>query len=349
MTSEVHERPAFVPIGYCRVGPLCSIPALLGRFGCDALSMLSRTDLPPDVFANPDQIMSYPDACRLLDHCATVTGCAHFGLLVGQSCSLAGLGFVGTVVRASNDVAGALRTLVRYLPLFDRGSVLSIRAAETDVWFAYGIVAGGVRGAAQAYDLSLMIAFNTLKELCGSCWSPSFVTLPHRAPADVRPFQALFGTKVTFDASEAALVFDRFWLGRPLALSAGAERLRLLDRAARIEAMLDITTSEQVRRQLRANLPTHWLSEKDAASRLQMTTRTLRRRLADEGTRFRAIVDQLRHETALQFLSTSRLECADIALLLGYSESSVFSRAFRRWSGQSPDEWRSVQVTETAP
>ena len=112
--------------------------------------------------------------------------------------------------------------------------------------------------------------------------------------------------------------------------------------------MLDVTTGELVRRQLRASLPAHWLSEKDVASRLQMTTRTLRRQLADEGTRFRAIVDQLRYETALQFLSTSRLGCADIALLLGYSESSVLSRAFRRWSGQSPDEWRSAQVTATA-
>ena len=348
MTSKIHQRPAFVPIGYCRVGPLCSIPALLGRFGCDAHSVLSRTDLPLDSFAHPDQIMSYPDAGRLLDDCAAATGCAHFGLLVGRSCSLAGLGLVGTVTRAANDVAEALRTLIRYLPLFDRGAVLSIRAAEEDVLLSYGMLAGGMKGAAQAYDLSLMIVFNTIKELCGSCWSPSAVTLPHKQPADVRPFRTLFGTNVDFDAPEATLVFDRFWLGRPLALSTGTERLRLLDHAARIEAMLDVTTGELVRRQLRASLPAHWLSEKDVASRLQMTTRTLRRQLADEGTRFRAIVDQLRYETALQFLSTSRLGCADIALLLGYSEASVLSRAFRRWSGQSPDEWRSAQVTATA-
>jgi AraC-like DNA-binding protein len=159
----------------------------------------------------------------------------------------------------------------------------------------------------------------------------------------------LFGTKVTFDAAEAALVFDRFWLERPLTHSTEAERLRLLDHAARIEAMLDVTTSEQVRRQLRASLPAQWLSENDVATRIHMTPRTMRRRLDEEGTRFRAIVEQLRYQMARQFLSTSQLDCVDIALLLGYSEASAFSRAFRRWSGQSPDAWRSAQVLATAP
>ena len=347
MTSKFRKRMAFVPAGYCRVGPLCSIPALLGRFGHDMGSILSRSGLPPDLFAHPDQILSYPDACRLVEDCARVTGCAHFGLLIGQSCSLAGLGFVGTVASAATDVAEALLMLVRFLPLFDRGAVLSVRTTGDDALFAYGIVAGGLNGTAQAYDLSLMIAFNTLKELCGSCWSPSAVTLPHKAPADVRPFHMLFGTKVTFDAVEAALVFDRVWLERPLTHSTEAERLRLLDHAARIEAMLDVTTSEQVRRQLRASRPAQLLSENDVATSLHMTPRTMRRRLDEEGTHFRGIVEQLRYQTARQFLSTSQLDCVDIALLLGYSEASAFSRAFRRWSGQSPNAWR-AQVTPTA-
>lgn len=343
-----NEPPAFAPHGHCRIGPMCSIPDLLQRFGCDVSSVLAQTALPPDIFAHPDQIISYLDAGRLLDDCATATGCAHFGLLVGQGCSMAGLGLVGHAARAATDVSEALRTLVRFLPLFDRGAAISIRLDGDDAHITYGILAGAMRGAAQAYDLSLMIAFNTLKELCGSCWSPSVVTLPHAAPADVRSYRSLFGTQVSFDAWEAALVFDRFWLTRPLAHSTDAERLRLLGHAARIEAMLDVTTSEQVRRQLRASLPAQWLSENDVATQLHMTNRTLRRRLEDEGTHFRGIVEQLRYATAREFLQASRLECVDIALLLGYSDASALSRAFQRWSGQSPTAWRSTQATAAA-
>jgi AraC-like DNA-binding protein len=74
----------------------------------------------------------------------------------------------------------------------------------------------------------------------------------------------------------------------------------------------------------------------------------MRRRLADEGTSFRAIVDQLRYATALQFLSTSLVTCTDVALLLGYSDSSAFSRSFQRWSGRSPNQWRAAQMIAAA-
>ncbi len=320
MQLSDRETPPLVPAGSCRIGPLCSIPDLLTQFGCDVTTVLLQAGTSPDVFKHPDQTMRYPDAGQLLDDCVAATGCAHFGLLVGQRCSLAGLGLVADVARAATNVGEALRTLTRFLPLFDRGSALSIRIIGNDAQFSYGILAGGMPGAAQVYDLALMIAFNTLKDLCGSCWLPSAVTMPHKAPSDVRPFRRLFETEVTFDATEASLVFDSFWLARSLAYSTSAERLRLLENAAKIAAMLDMTTSEQVRRQLRANLPARWLRENQVAAQLQMTTRTLRRRLADEGTNFRAIVDQLRYETAQQFLSTSLLDCTDIALLLGYAE-----------------------------
>jgi len=109
--------------------------------------------------------------------------------------------------------------------------------------------------------------------------------------------------------------------------------------------MLDITIAERVRRQLRANLPKRWLTEEEVAAQLMMSPRVLRMRLADHGANFRAIVEELRFETARQFLSTSRLDFNNIALLLGYSEASAFSRAFRRWSGKAPSEWRAAQAT----
>jgi AraC-like DNA-binding protein len=145
---------------------------------------------------------------------------------------------------------------------------------------------------------------------------------------------------VRFDEAEAAIVFDSFMLGRPLSASTAAERLRLLDRAAKIESMLDISIVERGRRQLRASLPTRWLTEEEVAARLMISPRVLRLRLAEADSSFRAIVEELRYETARQFLATSVLAFNDVALLLGYSEVSAFSRAFRRWSGAPPSVWR---------
>lgn len=292
--------------------------------------------------------MDYREGGRLLAACSARTECAHFGLLVGQRCSVAGLGLVGGLARAEIDVGAALRTIVRYLPLFDRGSTLTLRIDGEDASLIFGILTPGMQGADQLYDLAVTVAFNTLKDLCGSCWRPTRVTLPHRAPADARPFRSHYGAEVRFDEAEAAIVFDNFMLGRPLSASTAAERLRLLDRAAKIESMLDISTVERVRRCLRASLPAEWLTEDEVAERLMMSPRVLRLRLAEAGSSFRAIVEELRYETARQFLATSVLGFNDVALLLGYSEASAFTRAFRRWSGAPPSLWRAAQASEGA-
>src|SRR5271156_2022420 len=164
MNPASEERALLVPSGSARIGPICSIPGLLAEFS--------------------------GDAGRLFAACAARTGCPHFGLLIGQRCSLAGLGLVGNVARVERDVGSALWTIVRYLPLFDRGSVLALRVADEDVSLIFGILAGSITGIDQFYDLSIAIAFNTVRDLCGSCWRPSRVTLPHKAPADIRPYRA---------------------------------------------------------------------------------------------------------------------------------------------------------------
>jgi len=344
MNAPSPRMTPLVPAGCARIGPICSIPAVLAELGFDATELLSGIGFSPSLFDDPDQVMDYRDGGRLLAACAARTGCAHFGLLVGQRCSVAGLGLVGGLARAETNVSAALQTIVRYLPLFDRGGVLTLRLDHEAASLIFGVLTAGMAGADQLYDLAIAVAFNTLKDLCGSCWRPTRVTLPHRAPADPRPFRSCYGAEVRFDEAEAAIVFDRFFLGRPVAASAAAERLRLLDRAAKIESMLDMTFVERVRRELRASLPTDWLTEEEVAARLMISSRVLRLRLAGTGSSFRAIMEELRYETARQYLATSVLEFNDVALLLGYSEASAFTRAFRRWSGAPPSVWRAAQA-----
>ena len=72
------------------------------------------------------------------------------------------------------------------------------------------------------------------------------------------------------------------------------------------------------------------------------------RTIAEAGSSFRTIVEELRYETARQYLATSLLEFSDVALMLGYSEASAFSRAFRRWSGVAPSAWRE-RLAATSP
>jgi len=84
------------------------------------------------------------------------------------------------------------------------------------------------------------------------------------------------------------------------------------------------------------------VSGDDAARHLHLHRRTLNRRLSEAGTTFRQVLDQVRFELAREMLSDTRLHIAEIAARLGYRTPSAFTRAFRRWSGNSPAHWRAV-------
>jgi AraC-like DNA-binding protein len=81
-------------------------------------------------------------------------------------------------------------------------------------------------------------------------------------------------------------------------------------------------------------------SAEATAAAMHITSRTLHRRLANEGTNFRLLLQQTRHQLAQQYLQDSRLQLVEVAQLLGYSEQSALSRAFKDWSGQTPAQYR---------
>ncbi len=100
------------------------------------------------------------------------------------------------------------------------------------------------------------------------------------------------------------------------------------------------STSALVKREVAAALPTGAPRQDVIARRLAVSPRTRQRRLSSEGTNFSAIVDEVRHERASLLLDDPRLSASEVTFLLGYGEPAAFFRAFKRWTGQTPQEWR---------
>ncbi len=99
----------------------------------------------------------------------------------------------------------------------------------------------------------------------------------------------------------------------------------------------------RLKRLLQERLPSGDPSQEELAACLSMTTRSLQRRLAEVGTSYRALINQTRHELALEYLAQTRYGVSDIAYLLGFAEVSAFTRAFKRWTGQTPSAWREAR------
>jgi AraC-like DNA-binding protein len=322
------------------VGAISHIPEVLRDLGADPAEVLAAADFDPALFDDPGNLVSYRTATHVFRVCTERTGCQHFGLLQGQKSGLDALGLVGLLVKYAPDVGAALRNLVRYLHLDIRGAVTTLEADGKLAMFGYEIYALGAEATDQVADASLANMFNVMTELCGPHWKPIEVRFEHRRPADLAPFHRFFQAPLHFGMQENALVFAASWLSRPLSAADPALNRLLRDKVEELEALHRGDLPGQVRSILRTALPANHGSAEQVAALLSMHSRTLHRRLAAFGTNFRVLVDECRYEIARQMLMDTDRDVGHIAYVLGYADMSAFARAFRRWSGTSPGNWR---------
>jgi AraC-like DNA-binding protein len=325
-----------------RIGGSLAIPAILRSLGADPAEVLAEAGVDLELFDDPNNLISFATRGRLLAHCVARTGCTHFGLLVGKENGLRSLGLVGLLVKYSPDVGTALRSLIRYMHLHVRSAVTALAVDGGVASFSYDIVEPNVEAHDQAGDGAMAAYYNGLRELCGPEWKPLEVCFAHRKPVDAGPYRRYFRVPLHFDAEQYALRFSAYWLNRRLP-ETDPELLRLLQSQIDVlEARSSEALPDQLRRVLRAGLFTGHARTDNVARLLSMTGRSLNRRLNAFGTSFQELLDETRFEIARQMLEDSAMEAGQIAELLGYAAPGVFTRAFRRWSGTTPTEWRAA-------
>jgi AraC-like DNA-binding protein len=166
---------------------------------------------------------------------------------------------------------------------------------------------------------------------------PIQVRLSHPGPVNDSPYRAFFGSPVIFDDARTCIVLRRSDLDRPI-LSADEELATVLDGVANrnLDRRMEGRFAVRVRDLLIAQLPHHAASKAEIARALNITERTLLRRLKSEGTTYAGVVQQLREQLALQYLQRGNITNSEIACMLGFSDEGTFSRSFKRWTGRRP-------------
>lgn len=339
------ERPAGATV---RIGPLTPIPAVLRELGFAPEPLLRAAGFDLSCFDDADLTISYLAGGRLLAHCVAATGCDHFGLRVGMRGDAALLGLTGFLVMSAGDVGGALDDLVRHLDLGDTGGVPYVETAGERSVLAFALVDPATPAVDQIYDLSMAVACNLMRALCGPRWSPTEVLLPRSRPPDPTPWAQFFRAPVRFGAGSAAVVFPARWLAVAVP-SANAHLHRHFEReAAQRHRERATSFADEVRRIVSTSLARGKCTVTRVAALLGMHARTLNRRLVVEGTTFKALRDDIRYEMSRQLLGRTAMTLGEIATALGYAEGSVFLRAFARWSGRTPQQWRDAQPPTAA-
>jgi AraC-like DNA-binding protein len=334
-TRKRKPRPATL-----RVGGAAAILAVLQDFGVDPDEVLTEAGIDRELFADPDNLITYAARDRLFRQCVSRTGCQYFGLLVGQRMNLKALGLVGLLMRTSPNAGRALVSIVNLLHLHSQGAVMALRVDEDVAMLTYDAFEPGLEATDQTGAGAVAMMLNVMRTLCGPDFRPIEASFGHRRPADIEPFRKFFKVPLYFDAEHYALVFSRDWLDvRPP--GADDELQQLLQKQVDVlESRYSLAFPDQVRQVLRSALITGYFSESEIAALFSMHSHTFRRRLDASATSFHELVDECRFEMAREMLLNTSLSVSEISASMGYSRASSFIRAFRRWSGVTPGQWR---------
>jgi AraC-like DNA-binding protein len=248
----------------------------------------------------------------------------------------------GFSIITSANVGDALRRVQRYLPVITD----AVRAALTvEGEFArFSFIRDDPRPEqCHADEFMLATTVGMLRRHTGLRFCPLEVRYPHAKPADVSSQKLFYGSPLRFGRPCAELYFGAASLDVPLQ-RADSGMARFFDRY--IQALLERMVPERslvrtLKQAMIDGLSSGDCSLETAAKSLGMGARTLRRRLQEEKVSFRAVLDEVRCELARRHLEEHRLTLAEIAFVLGYSDVTPFHRAFRRWTGTTPDDYRS--------
>jgi AraC-like DNA-binding protein len=335
--------PTAIDGDVARIGPIQMLPDVLTELGVEPLRALSKARVQTDLFGDPDNVIDYRALGRLLSACVELTGCGHFGLLVGARATIGSFSHIGELMRHSPTVAEAMRVLLLHLYLHDRIAVpVLLRPEPGTVLLGYSTTTTGMEAVDQLYDGAIAIAFRLLRELCGPAWKPSAVQFAYRPRSGTGPYREVFNAPVRFDAEVSGVMFSEVWLERPIAGADPAEYARISHIIGQFKAANPVPFALQVRRVAHQLVLGGSLSSANVAGLFAISERALRLRLQAEGTSLHAIVEETRHALAKQLMLDTRMSIAEISAALGYAGPPGFSRAFRKWTGGSPRQWRAA-------
>ena len=329
------------------VAPLMAIPRQLRKFGVAPADVLAEAGLAADALDDPAGCISFLAAGRLLAACVAQTKCRYFGLLAGRHTGTANLRLVGQLMRSAPTLGAALLDFVGNQHRLVSGAVPYLLAFGDTAVLGYAVYQPGVIALDQITDMAVAAGFNILRELAGVV--PAEAMLAHAAPQDARAHRQLLPAPIRFNAEQTCVTFPSALLARPTVTADPVLRVELEARVALYWAFQEPDMKTRLLRLLRPRIVVSPPSVGQAAAYLSLHPRTLNRRLHNEGTSFRQVLNEARFEAARQLLSCTRISLTEIAVALAYSDSSVFTHAFQRWAGTTPSDWRlRMQTIATA-
>lgn len=308
-------------------------------------TLLQAADIDPSLLQKPENRVSFERQQALwilaFERCDNPNFCLHFARIIQPT----SYGLLGYVAMNCHNINDSFDAIVKYQSLTGQGGEFILEKDRKQTTLSYVPVNPdhGITHQRVVAMLGGTVSYG--RWLVGGAYRASYAEFTHSPPADCREYEEFFGCPIRFGADRNCLVYP-VSVGELNIPNASEELLLLLsERADRLMKNME-QQSGLARRiaSLLATQLTNAMPEKPLiAAQLGMSERTLQRRLNEEGTSYQKVLEETRHQLALEMLRNTPLPINTISQQLGFSEPSTFYRAFKKWEGMTPGALRAKQ------
>jgi len=314
--------------------------------GADCEQLMADADLNPAELADDDNRIDLTYLMRLGRGAIRQTGRQDVGLQLGMNSRISGLGYVGMAAMTAATLRDALAILVRYEHLNSqcyRGtSQLLDEATQTAMTF-YSIAPYNAY-TCFVVDGVLSAWLKLAQLLSHQSGLVQKVEIEFEQPSYAADYQRMLQCDVRFGAPRNAIIFNSADLALPLPEANAQLNAKLIKKCDVLLNQIALADSyrNKVLKVLGTMLHGQTPSIDEVALKLGMPSWTLRRKLKEEDSAYQSLVDEMRRDVAMSYMKNTDLTFGEISYLLGFSTPGAFQRAFKRWSGKTPGEFRKL-------
>lgn len=297
--------------------------------------------MPLTELSKPDLRLPACTHYALWQHAESKTGDAAIGLHAGETVDPDRMGLVGHVFFNCDTLGDAVIQYVRLHRLINES--VHLRLEQTaDLAILSWEVDQPAHYCRQDMDRTLSAVVNRARHFIHPQLDIAWVSVAHPEPAYAAEYRRILDCSVTFGEPAMALAFNAQYLTRPIPHRNPYVHSAMLQQVNSLLARVQTRRrfSRKVRRLISQQMASERIDADSLARQLHMSRQTLYRRLKKEGKSFQELVEHVRQDKALRYVASDRYALGEIAFLLGFSELSAFSRAFKRWTGESPAQYR---------
>lgn len=328
----------------CPIKTILAVVGFAASAGVPPPELLRSVGLNPEILADVDAYLSHAQEIQLWDEAVRRTGDPDFGVHLAEWTTQFPpdhFDVFSFAVRSCPTLRDQYLLAGRYIRLIHEGIYLALEEEGDVARLLHGHCPEQI-GPRQPMEAMLALTVLQGRHAIGEDLVPRMVCFSHPRPERVGEQERIFRAPVVYGCPRNEVVLDRALLDRPQ--QHAEQRLRaLMDRqlAALLSELPERRSfRDTVMRRMMDELPEREPVVAVIAAKLHMSSRSLQRRLQDEGTSFVEVLTDLRRDQALRYLQDDRISISEVAYLLGFLDVTAFHRAFKRWTGSTPSEHR---------